>query len=35
MCDGSVKFVGPKLDPLTFAYLTIRDDGHLISPTDY
>lgn len=35
MCDGSVRFVGPKLDPLTFAYLTIRDDGHLISPTDY
>ena len=35
MCDGSVRFVGTKLDPLTFAYLTIRDDGHLISPTDY
>lgn len=35
LCDGSVRFVGPKLDPLTFAYLTLRDDGHLISPTDY
>jgi len=29
-CDGSVRFVGLGLDPLTFAYLTIRDDGHLI-----
>ena len=35
MCDGSVRFVGAKLDPLTFVYLTLRDDGHLISPTDY
>lgn len=35
MCDGSVRFVGLKLDPLTFAYLTLRDDGHLISPNDY
>lgn len=35
MCDGSVRFVGPRLDPLTLAYLAIRDDGHLISPTDY
>jgi len=35
MCDGSVRFVGLKLDPLTYAYLTIRDDGHLIAPTDY
>jgi prepilin-type processing-associated H-X9-DG protein len=35
MCDGSVRFVGPKLDPLTFAYLSIRDDGHLISTDDY
>ncbi len=34
-CDGSVRFVGTKLDPLTFAYLTLRDDGHLISPNDY
>ncbi len=29
-CDGRVRFVSVKLDPLTFAYLTIRDDGHLI-----
>ncbi|MBN9118114.1 MAG: DUF1559 domain-containing protein [Planctomycetes bacterium] len=35
MCDGAVRFVGTRLDPLTFAYLTLRDDGHLISPTDY
>ena len=35
MCDGSVRFVTPKLDPLTFAYLTLRDDGHAIDPTDY
>lgn len=35
MCDGSVRFVGPKLDPLTFAYLTLRDDGHVIGPNDY
>ncbi|HEY1189318.1 MAG TPA: DUF1559 domain-containing protein [Gemmata sp.] len=35
MCDGSVRFVGTKLDPLTFAYLTLRDDGHLIDPTDF
>jgi prepilin-type processing-associated H-X9-DG protein len=35
MCDGSVRFVGPKLDPLTFAYLTLRDDGHLIAPNDF
>ncbi|AWM40530.1 hypothetical protein GobsT_09610 [Gemmata obscuriglobus] len=35
MCDGAVKFVGPKLDPLTFAYLTLRDDGHAVSPNDF
>ena len=35
MCDGSVRFVGSKLDPLTFVYLTIRDDGHLISLNDF
>jgi prepilin-type processing-associated H-X9-DG protein len=35
MCDGSVRFVGPRLDPLTFAYLTLRDDGHLIAPPDF
>ena len=29
-CDGSVRFIGLDLDPLTFAYLTIRNDGHLI-----
>lgn len=34
-CDGTVRFTGEKLNPLTFAYLTIRDDGHLISPDDY
>jgi prepilin-type processing-associated H-X9-DG protein len=35
LCDGSVRFVSPKLDPLTFIYLSIRDDGHLIDPNDY
>jgi prepilin-type processing-associated H-X9-DG protein len=35
LCDGSVRFVGKKLDPLTFVFMTIRDDGHLIGPTDY
>lgn len=35
LCDGSVRFVGTKLDPLTFAYLSIRDDGHLIAASDY
>lgn len=34
-CDGSVRFIGKKLDPLTFAYLTIRDDGHLIQHDDF
>ena len=34
-CDGSVRFVGRQLDPLTFAYLTVRDDGHLIQPDDF
>lgn len=34
-CDGSVRFIGTKLDPLTFAYLTIRDDGHLIQHDDF
>lgn len=34
-CDGSVRFFGTKLDPLTFAYLTIRDDGHLIEHDDF
>jgi prepilin-type processing-associated H-X9-DG protein len=35
LCDGSVRFVGQNLDPLTFAYLTIRDDGHLIHQDDF
>lgn len=35
LCDGSVRFVSTDLDPLTFAYLTTRDDGRLISPTDF
>ena len=35
LCDGSVRFVSVKLDPLTFAYLTIRDDGHLINHGDF
>ena len=34
LCDGSVRYVGTKLDPLTFAYLTLRDDGRLVSPDD-
>lgn len=34
-CDGSVRFIGDKLNPLTFAYLTMRDDGHLLSSDDY
>lgn len=33
-CDGRVQFVSEKLDPLTFAYLTMRDDGHVISADD-
>lgn len=35
LCDGSARFVGKRLDPLTFIYLTVRDDGHLIGPDDY
>lgn len=34
-CDGSVRFIGLRLDPLTFAYLTLRDDGHLIHEDDF
>ncbi len=34
-CDGSVRFVGARLDPLTFAYLTVRDDGHVIDHEDF
>ena len=33
-CDGSVRAVGRSLDPLTFAYLTICNDGHLIDAGD-
>jgi prepilin-type processing-associated H-X9-DG protein len=35
MCDGSVKFVGEKLTPITFALLSLRDDGQVIGPNDY
>jgi len=35
LCDGAVRFVSPALSPLTFAYLSNRDDGRLISPTDF
>lgn len=35
LCDGSVRFVGTKLDPLTFLHLTIRDDGRLIDPNGF
>ena len=35
LCDGSVRFVGTKLDPLTFLHLTIRDDGHVVAPNDF
>jgi len=35
LCDGAVRFVGKKFDPLTFMYLTIRDDGHLLAPNDF
>jgi prepilin-type processing-associated H-X9-DG protein len=31
LCDGSVKFVTPALDGLTFGRLTTRDDGQLIT----
>lgn len=34
-CDGSVRFVGTGLDPLTFMYLTICNDGHVVSPDDF
>ncbi|HVX11605.1 MAG TPA: DUF1559 domain-containing protein [Pirellulales bacterium] len=35
LCDGTVRFVSTKLDPLTFAYLTIRDDAHIIDQSDF
>lgn len=34
-CDGSARFVGTGLDPLTFYYLTVRDDGHVIGQDDF
>ncbi len=33
-CDGSVRCVGNGLDPITFAQLTIRDDGQLVDLAD-
>ncbi|OWK46527.1 DUF1559 domain-containing protein [Fimbriiglobus ruber] len=35
MCDGSVRFVGDKLDGLTFALLTLRDDGRVLALDDF
>ncbi|MFO1066561.1 MAG: DUF1559 domain-containing protein [Pirellulales bacterium] len=35
LCDGSVRFFDKRLDPLTFAYLTVRDDGHLIDIDEF
>ncbi|MEW4452268.1 DUF1559 domain-containing protein [Bremerella sp. JC817] len=35
LCDGSVRFVTPELDGLTFARLTTRDDGQPIDPTSF
>lgn len=35
MCDGSVRFIRVGLDPITFAYLTICDDGHVLSENDF
>ncbi|WP_406695299.1 DUF1559 domain-containing protein [Singulisphaera sp. Ch08] len=34
-CDGSVRFVGTGLDPLTFLYLTNCNDGHVVSQDDF
>lgn len=34
-CDGSVRFLGDRLNGLTFAQLVTRDDGQLLAPTDY
>jgi prepilin-type processing-associated H-X9-DG protein len=31
LCDGAVRFVGTKLDGLTLARLTTRDDGQLLA----
>lgn len=35
LCDGSVRFAGKNLSPLTLIYLTVRDDGHVLAPGDY
>jgi prepilin-type processing-associated H-X9-DG protein len=35
MCDGSVHFVGKKLNGLTHARLTTRDDGQIIAPDSF
>lgn len=35
LCDGSVRFVTPKLNGLTLARLTTRDDGQLIAPDSF
>ncbi|WP_254511852.1 H-X9-DG-CTERM domain-containing protein [Anatilimnocola floriformis] len=34
MCDGSVRFIGLKLNGLTLARLTNRDDGQLLADDD-
>jgi prepilin-type processing-associated H-X9-DG protein len=34
-CDGSVRFVGEKLDARTFALLVTRDDGEALGAGDY
>lgn len=34
-CDGSVRFMGEKLDPRTFALFVTRDDGELLGSGDY
>ncbi len=33
-CDGSVRSMGTGLDPITFAQLTVRDDGNLVNLDD-
>ena len=35
LCDGAVRFVSPTLSPLTFAYLSNRDDGRLVSAAEF
>lgn len=34
-CDGSVRFVGEKLDARIFALLATRDDGEVLAANDY